>query len=162
MEYSEAEKQMLREVLPGIAVQLRGALANTWGSGPPGSGAAAGPGHRNGPQRRHSVPELLQDPSGGEQPVRRPHAGGGQAPGHGERGAGGAAGGSVPPGAGPGGADGPAPGVHLPGPGPRHRRQPGAFRAAVLEPGVQRHEIHAPAGPSRWPCGRGRTACCCA
>ena len=28
MEYSEAEKQMLREVLPGIAVQLRGALAN--------------------------------------------------------------------------------------------------------------------------------------
>ena len=27
MEYSEAEKQMLREVLPGIAVQLRGALA---------------------------------------------------------------------------------------------------------------------------------------
>ena len=31
MEYSEAEKQMLREVLPGIAVQLRGALANNMG-----------------------------------------------------------------------------------------------------------------------------------
>ena len=32
MEYSEAEKQMLREVLPGIAVQLRGALANIHGA----------------------------------------------------------------------------------------------------------------------------------
>lgn len=164
MEYSEAEKQMLREVLPGIAVQLRGALANIHG--------ALG----------RLAPERLRDRDTGTDrsaailcqsyyKILRvvnnlsdaPHAGGGQAPGHGERGAGGAAGGSVPPGAGPGGADGPAPGVHLPGPGPRHRRQPGAFRAAVLEPGVQRHEIHAPpAGPSRWPCGRGRTACCCA
>ena len=32
MEYSEAEKQMFREVLPGIAVQLRGALANIHGA----------------------------------------------------------------------------------------------------------------------------------
>jgi len=32
MEYSEAEKQMLREVLPGIATQLRGALANIHGA----------------------------------------------------------------------------------------------------------------------------------
>ena len=28
MEYSETEKQMLREILPGIATQLRGSLAN--------------------------------------------------------------------------------------------------------------------------------------
>ena len=32
MEYSDTEKQMLREVLPGIAVQLRGALANIHGA----------------------------------------------------------------------------------------------------------------------------------
>lgn len=32
MEYSDTEKQMLREILPGIAVQLRGALANIHGA----------------------------------------------------------------------------------------------------------------------------------
>ena len=32
MEYGDTEKQMLREVLPGIAVQLRGALANIHGA----------------------------------------------------------------------------------------------------------------------------------
>lgn len=115
MEYSEAEKQMLREVLPGIAVQLRGALANIHG--------ALG----------RLAPERLRDRDTGTDrsaailcqsyyKILRvvnnlsdaPMLAEDKPPGHGERGAGGAAGGSVPPGAGPGGADGPAPGVHLP------------------------------------------------
>lgn len=144
MEYSDTEKQMLREVLPGIAVQLRGALANIHGA----LGRLAPEQLRDRDNRTdHSAailcqsyyqilrvvnnlsdaPMLAEDKPFDTENVELVEL----------------AGRPEPPGAGPGGVAGPESVLHLPGPGPRHRRQPGAFRAAVLEPGVQRHEVHA-------------------
>ena len=153
MEYSEAEKQMLREVLPGIATQLRGALANIHGA----LGRLAPERLRDrdtGTDRSAAIlcqsyykilrvvnnlsdaPMLAEDKPLGTENVELVELLEGLCrQGQGPAGGAGAAG--------PGGAAGPESVLHLPGAGPRHRRQPGAFRAAVLEPGVQRHEIHA-------------------
>ncbi len=144
MEYSEAEKQMLREVLPGIAVQLRGALANIHGA----LGRLAPERLRDrdtGTDRSAAIlcqsyykilrvvnnlsdaPMLAEDKPLDTENVELVELLEGLC------------------------RQGQVLAelmdlrlVFTPGPGPRHRRQPGAFRAAVLEPGVQRHEIHAP------------------
>ena len=112
--------------------------------GTPCPGAGAGRQHRHRPQCRHSVPELLPHPAGGEQSVRRAYAGRGKASGYGKCGAGTLSGRPVPPGGGPGPADGAAADLYLPGTGPHRGCQPGVSGPAVLEPGVQRHEIHSP------------------
>ena len=141
MEYSEAEKQMLREVLPGIAVQLRGALANIHGA----LGRLAPERLRDrdtGTDRSAAIlcqsyykilrvvnnlsdaPMLAEDKPLDTENVELVELLEGLCR--------------------QGQVLAELMDLRLAGPGPRHRRQPGAFRAAVLEPGVQRHEIHAP------------------